>query len=148
MTSKRKAWLEEYFKCWNASEAARRVGYKWPEKQGPRNKLLMQPEIDARLDEMAMPANEVLARLGDIARADISNFLNDTGGIDWEKVREQGQLIKRVVHQKGSRATIELHDAQSALQHLDKYHGGAGSDPIPTKIEGDVIRIIEHTGEE
>ena len=140
--SKRRAWLEEYFRCWNATEAARRVGYKWPEKQGPRNKSELQPEIDARLDEMAMPANEVLARLGEHGRADVSYFIDGTGGVRWDRVHEKGYLIKRIVHQKGKRATIELHDAQSALQHLDKYHGGDSGQAIPEQVEVTIREVV------
>jgi len=142
MSTKRQAWLEEYFQCWNATEAARRVGYKWPEKIGPRNKQAMQDEIDARLAEMAMPANEVLARLGDMARADISDFISETGALDWDKIRAKGHLVKKVVHQKGQRATIELHDSQSALMHLDKYHGGDGGSAIPEKTELKITEVI------
>ena len=143
--SKRKAWLEEYFKCWNATEAARRVGYKWPEKNGPRNKLKLQAEIDARLDEMAMSANEVLARLGDIARADLGDFLTDGGLLDLSKIKEDGKthLIKKYKITQNAlgqlKYEIELHDAQSALQHLDRYHGGAESGPIENKL---VIEVV------
>ena len=102
----RQVWLTEYFQCWNATEAARRAGYKWPNKYGPKLKEQLQDEIDARLDEMAMPANEVLARLGEMARADIADFISETGAIDWDKIRAKGYLVKKVVHQKGQRSTI------------------------------------------
>jgi hypothetical protein len=147
--SKKRAWLEEYFKCWNATEAARQVGYKWPEKIGPRNKLLLQSEIDARLDEMAIPANEVLARLGEISRADVSYFIDVTGGIRWDRVHEKGYLIKSITHTKGRQAKIELHDSQSALQHLDKYHGGSSGQAIPDQVEVKIREIVvEHLPDE
>lgn len=134
-STKRRAWLEHYFTCWNATEAARLAGYKYPNKQGPALKAKLKAEIDARLDEMAMPANEVLARLGKIAQANIADFITETGAIDWQAVKENGQLVKRVVHQKGQRATIELHDALATLIHLDKVHGGKGGAAIPIPIQ-------------
>lgn len=130
MTTKRKAWLEEYFKCWNATEAARRAGYKWPEKQGPYLKQVLQAEIDARLDEMAMSSNEVLARLGDIGRADLGDFITGGGLLDFNKLKEHGKthLIKKYKVTKNALGQliyeIEIHDAQSTLHHLDRYHGG------------------------
>ena len=38
-------WLNEYFQCWNATEAARRVGYKWPNKVGPAKKQKFADEV-------------------------------------------------------------------------------------------------------
>lgn len=138
MGDKRKAWLEEYFKCgFNATEAARRVGYKWPEKNGPRNKKLMQAEIGARLDEMIMSSKEVLSRLGQMARADISEFVTDTGTIDWEMVHRKGWLIKKIIHHKGRQSIIELHDAATVLMHLDRQHGGPDGEPLEH-----VVRIV------
>lgn len=110
------------------------AGYKHPNTLGPRLKRELQTEIDARLAKMAMSANEVLERLGDIARADVSDFITETGAIDWEKVRKKGYLIKRIIHHKGRQSTIELHDAQSALQHLDRYHGGDKGQAIEQRL--------------
>ena len=72
LTNKRKVFIAEYLKCWNASEAARRAGYKYPGTEGHR--LLKMAEIDERiqqvLDESAMSAHECLQLLSDIARGD------------------------------------------------------------------------------
>lgn len=144
-STKRRAWLEYYFKCWNATEAARLAGYKWPNPRGPELKKKLQPEIDARLAEMAMPANEVLARLGKIAQADISDFITETGAINWEAVRENGHLVKRIVHHKGQRSTIELHDALATLMHLDKVHGGPEGGSIPERWEVNFYSNVDDT---
>lgn len=125
LTKKRRAWLEEYLHCWNATEAARRVDYKHPNTQGPRLLLDVgiQAEIQQRLDELKMSADEVLIRLSEMGRADISEFINNYGGIDWGKVRDKGYLVKKVRHNKGKNSEIELHDAQSALALIGKHHG-------------------------
>jgi phage terminase small subunit len=138
--SKRRAWLEEYFKCWNATEAARRVGYAWPEKSGPLNKSKLQAEIDARLDEMAISANEVLARLGEQARADLGDYITQGGLLDWEKLKTNGlsRLIKKYKVTQDAmgriKYEIEVYDAQAALMHLDRYHGGEDGKAIDDRV--------------
>ena len=71
LNHKRQKFIEEYLKCWNATEAARRAKYAHPNSQGPR--LLLDVGIKAiikeRLDELHMSADEVLERLARIARA-------------------------------------------------------------------------------
>jgi hypothetical protein len=71
-----------------------------------------------------MAADEVLARLAEHARGDLSEFLaDDNGAIDWDAVGEKGRLLKRVTHTKGKQSSIELYDAQTALALLAKHHG-------------------------
>lgn len=125
LTRKRRAWIEEYLTCWNATEAARRVGYKHPNAQGPRLLLdvSIQEIIEKRIAEKAMSADEVLLRLAEQARGDISEFVKAGGGIDWEKVGEKGRLVKSIAHTTGKNSRLELYDAQAALVHLGKHHG-------------------------
>lgn len=76
LNDKQRVFVEEYLRCWNATEAARRAEYANPNKQGPR--LLVKDgicnAIKARIDEKAMSADEVLVRLAEQARADLSVF--------------------------------------------------------------------------
>jgi phage terminase small subunit len=137
--TKRQVWLEEYFQCWNATEAARRAGYKWPNKVGPALKQKLRAQIQERLAQKAMAADEVLARLSEMARADLSEFITDTGAIDWEKVKTKGYLVKRIAHHKGQRSQIELHDALAALMHLDRQHGGKDGQPLEQQL---IVRVI------
>ncbi len=124
LNNKRRIFIEEYLRTWNASEAARRAGYAHPGSQGHRllKNVEIEAEIQRRLNELKMGADEVLIRLSGMARADISEFINDYGGIDWDKVRAQGYLIKKIRHNRGKNSEIELHDAQSALQLIGKHH--------------------------
>ena len=124
LTTKRRVWLNEYLRCWNATEAARRAGYAHPNTQGPRLlvDVRIQAAIQQRLNELKMGADEVLIRLSEMARADISEFIAPSGAIDWTKVREQGYLVKKVRHNSGKNSEIELYDAQSALQLIGKHH--------------------------
>jgi len=133
----------------NATEAARMAGYAEPNTQGPR--LLVnvgiRAAIDAKLDRVAMSADEVLARLSDIASADPADFIDfdpppkpppknpddpdepdaweDVGlrlRLDLAKRRGKTHLIKSIKAGKYG-LSIELHDAQAALEKLAKYHG-------------------------
>ena len=150
--TKRQVWLIEYFQCWNATEAARRAGYAHPNSYGPKLKQQLQEEIDAELDELAMPAREILARLGEHARATMDDFievikLDDNGRstaiVSLSKAKRLGKLhlIKKLTYRDNG-YTLELHDAQSALQHLDRYHGGEEGKPIEERTRVMVDRDI------
>ena len=123
LTNKRKAFIEEYLQCWNASEAARRVGYKKPGQYGHylKNLEIVQAEIRRRIADKAMSADEVLHRLGEHARGDIAEFITDTGAIDWQAVKVKGRLIQRITHRKGEHSSIDLYSAQNALVTLAKH---------------------------
>jgi len=123
LTPKRRKFIEEYLKCWNGAEAARRAGYKNPAVMSCRliKVNIVAAEIDKRIRETAMSADEVLHRLADQARADISRFVTETGAIDWQAVQEQGHLIRRISHNRGRNSSIEVYDAQGALALLAKH---------------------------
>ncbi len=77
LTRRQQVFIEEYLTCWNASEAARRAGYRGDANTvGPR--LLadvgIKERINQRADEMSMSANEVLTALSDQGRSDIGAF--------------------------------------------------------------------------
>ncbi|MEE9365420.1 MAG: terminase small subunit [Dehalococcoidales bacterium] len=144
ITQKRRVFIEAYLKDWNATEAARVADYAHPGSQGHRllKNVEIQEEIQRRLDEKCMGADEVLLRLAEQARADISGFITDHGAVDWEAVRERGHLIKKVAHSKGKNSTIELHDAQAALALIGKHHRLfvdrqeiTGKDGAPIEVE-------------
>lgn len=89
------------------------------------NKPEIKAAIEARMVEHAMPANEVLARLSQQARANAMDFIKPNGngfGLNWEELEKRGHLIKSITMTKtGPR--IELHDAQSALDKLARTLG-------------------------
>jgi len=149
LTNKQKAFIEEYLKDFNATRAARRAGYGGSAgvlaAQGSR--LLKNAKVSARISERlresAMMADEILMRLSEQARIDISDFLKEYGAIDWEAVDKKGHLVKKIVHTKGKQSTIEVYDSQRALELLGKAHGlfkdrvdvTSGDEPLePDKI--------------
>ena len=141
-------WLEEYLQCWNATEAARRAGYKWPRQSGYLNatKDYIKEEIHKRLSAKAMGADEVLMRLAEQARADVGHFFQQSEDgksivVDWLMVLGgKGHLIRSISFTKtGPR--IELYDAQSALAHLGKHHG-LFTDKLDLTTKGEKIGSI------
>ena len=70
LTLKQRAFVEAYLDSWNATRAARRAGYRGNSRTlaniGWENirKHKISAEIERRISEMAMSADEVLLRLG------------------------------------------------------------------------------------
>lgn len=153
-STKERVWLEEYFKCgFNATEAARRAGYKWPDKIGPRKKGKFQALIDAELKRRAMGADEVLARLSDIGRAEYADYITKSGQVDLEELIADGKahLIKgtKFVGKDADQLVVEFYDAQMALAKLGKAHGlfknvHTGPEGGPIKIEPEIGPMLDN----
>jgi len=122
-SSKEKVWLAEYLKCFNATEAARRAGYSWPDRQGHRMKLKLAEHIDANLKARAMTPEQVIDRLGQQARAEYAEYINDSGEVDLAAMRAAGKmhLVKGIKYDRQGRKMVEFYDAQSALVHIGKH---------------------------
>ena len=105
LTNKRIVFVEEYLSCWNASEAARRAGYKHPGSQG--HALLQIPEIQAyiklRLADMQMSADEVLNRLADHAR-------DDSKGVSLKALELVGKHHRLFIERQEIEATHTVSD--------------------------------------
>lgn len=144
LTNKQRAFIEHYLICWNATEAARRAGYKHPNVQGPRLlvNVSIQAAIQARVDEIAMSANEALLRLTEQARADIGDFIviSKAGQVrvDLKKARSAGKLhlVKKVSETKHG-LQLELYDAQAAIQLIGRHRGMFVDKVAPTDPTGE-----------
>lgn len=142
MTPKQRKFVTEYLQCWNASEAARRAGYTGKANVvGPRllANVSISAEIQRKVDELAMSADEALIRLGNQARGSLEHFVSigDEGQfrIDLNNPNADLSLIKKLKHKQstyfdkdGGKETtntyeFELHDAQVALVYINKHHG-------------------------
>lgn len=129
LTSKQKVFVEEYLKCWNTAEASRRAGYSERTARTNGSRLLTNADIKAyieeRLKEKILSSDEVLVRLSDQARVDITNFINEEGELDLAKAKRLGvtHLIQEIkVNKRSGDKSIKLYSAQSALQLTGKYH--------------------------
>jgi phage terminase small subunit len=113
----------------NATDAARRAGYKWPEKQGPQQlaKTSVRAAVDAKLASVAMGQDEILARLGEIISASILDFadVKPDGSIRINlkpsRRRERAWLLKRLKTTKGE-VDIELESKLQAIIKTGEYH--------------------------
>lgn len=148
MTTKRKVFVEEYLKCWNATEAARRAGYKHPQPQSSRllSDVMIKELIKERLEEQKMTADEVLKRLKAQATTDASEFVDEEGCVDIaalkKAVKERGGPLTKRLIPKGDKFILELLDSQAALTLIGKHLGMftnkielTGEKGAPIKIE-------------
>lgn len=139
LTVKQKLFAEYYAECLNGTQAARLAGYKGNDNAMGvmANKLLRNAKVRAVVDDLLkarhLSPDEVVYRLSEHARADMTDFL-ETGDlegfntIDLAKARRAGKLklIKSVRVTKslnGGSVAIDLYDSQAALDKLMKYHG-------------------------
>jgi len=134
MTDMQALWLAEYLNPktanFNATEAARLAGYRWPNKVGPRLRQELAAEIEAFLAERLMSASEALDRLSQQARADIGEFASLQTSDDLTN-HPKSYLIKKMKRHARrnkdgtltARIEVELYDAQAALQLIGKHHG-------------------------
>lgn len=130
LTDKQQAFVLHYLVCLNGAEAARRAGYPAASARQIASENLSKPDIraaiDAALADAAMPANEVLARLTEIARGSMEDLLTVRGRgvqLDLKGAKERGvlHLVKKYTKTKRGEA-IELYGADAALIKLGEYH--------------------------
>lgn len=132
LTYKQRLFVEAYLGVagGNASEAARIAGYCNPGQAGhdTLKKHEIQAAIDARLADAAMPANEILARLSEIASGDLGFFLSIDNSGEWKvdlkraKKASKTKLLRKIKAGKDG-PEIEIHNPVDALKQLGLYHG-------------------------
>lgn len=137
MTGKELAWADSWLETRNKTEAARRAGYKGNSSTlahiGWENyrKEQIQEYIKQKLDESAMPAEEVLERLARMARANIADFAHVQTQVDLGDLGDKGLLVKkfkrkRTYTQAGNEyeeIELELYPADVNLERIGRYHG-------------------------
>ncbi len=145
LTGKQALFVEAYLKCWNKTESARQAGYAGNDATlgaiGYENfkKPEIFEEIQRRISETAMSADEVLMRLGDHARGNMGDFwqIPDKGSpsldLTSEKAKANLHLIKKMkvkttvrtiadIPETTTEIDFELYDAQAALEKLGRHH--------------------------
>lgn len=142
MNNRQRIFIDEYLKCFNASEAARRAGYQENTVRvvGPRLLLnvAIKEQIDQRIRESHMGADEALKLLAAQARGDIGDMIDDNGLVDIRAARAKGltRLIKKIKQKtithigtgdEGDTETheieFEMYDAQSAIDKVLRVAG-------------------------
>ena len=138
-TDKQQAFIDHYLICWNATEAAKRAGYSEKTAYSIGYENLRKPEISEeiqkRVSELTMTADEALIELSKIARGDLSKVKKpeDAGGIL--------KKYKRTIGKDGSTSfELELYPKDAALRDILKIHGKCGplgteDDPIQHRVK-------------
>lgn len=129
MNRKHQQFINEYLRLWNATRAYMAVypnaGYDTARANAAdllANTNIAQ-EIQRRIDENAMTADEVLARLAEYGRAEYAPYINSIGEVDIAELVKDGKahLIKGIRETEHGRM-YEFYDAYSATVMLGKYH--------------------------
>ena len=143
LTRKNQVFIDEYLRCFNGAEAARRAGYSEKRARTTAAELMAESsiseQIQARLSEMHMSADEALKRLSDMARGDIGQFMDRLGSLDIQAARDAGltPLIKKIKQRTITKIgktdndddteihdlEIELYSAKDAIDTILKVGG-------------------------
>ena len=131
LTRKQEAFVNEYLIDFNATQAAIRAGYSKRTAGVIGHENLKKPniaeEIQRRVDEKAMSANEALLRLADIARGNIGEFMEFQGG-EWPKLnlaqaKDRLHLVKQFKFDSNGLPVIEMYSSYDALVQIGRVHG-------------------------
>lgn len=132
-------FVNEYFRCnMNATEAYSRLHPNVTRETARRaaSRLMtnvdISTEIQKRLADAKMGADEVLARLSEQAKGEYAKYIKPDGWVDIERLIEDGKghLIKSVekkvkTFRDGSQeeyTTFTFYDGQRALGMVGKHH--------------------------
>ena len=164
LTNKQKVFVEHYLQSWNGAESAAQAGYGKTKSRASLRAIasenLTKPniktEIERRLSEKVMAADEVLARLSFMAEGFdpaeymelVETYTKDLKGVvyvsglqvklDLERLREDGysRLIKSV-RNTANGPVFEFYDQQTSLKLVGEKHGlfdSEGGKPLPVNI--------------
>lgn len=158
LTNKQKIFIEYYLQEWNATQAALKAGYSKRSAASIGNENLLKPEIrdeiQRRLDESAMSADEVIQAIGEIGRASIEDFIEideETGrlkNIDFGGAKRAGKLhLIKSITPTANGLKVELHDRMRALELMGKHHK-LFTDRVDLGLDEDtaknIISVIQH----
>lgn len=147
LTLKQNAFIDNYIETGNATDAAVKAGYTEDRNSAAsvgsqllRN-LKIADEIKRRLKVNIASAGEVLETLTKHARGDLTDLIDSSGQFNLKKARRK-RLLKKLRTKKTVRYTrdgerieethteYEIHDPQSALEKLGRFH-----QLFPSKVE-------------
>lgn len=147
LTKKRRVFIEEYLRCWNGAEAARRAGYKFPARQASflLSIIEVQAEVEQRVSELTMQADEVLLRLAEQARGLPKKYFTSAGELNAPAIviDDKTHLIKKTKKTQHG-LEVELYDGQAALEKIgralglfkDRLDVTTGDEPLIIRVKG------------
>lgn len=128
------AFIDEYFLCGlRGADAARRLGSKQPRQYAHRmlTNHNVLAEIDRRLGQKKLSANEVLARLSDMATSNIADFADIKDASDLKRYRRKTHVIKKFkrkitrdkkTEMEWEELELELYPADAALVNVGRHY--------------------------
>ena len=170
LTVRQQRFAMEYCLDWNASAAARRAGYSEHTAGVQGYALLKKPEIqavirvrkaeiDAEWSLRIMQAQEVIARLTEIARSDMGDLIgefDDVENVSLAKAKARGKshLVKKVrtrttyvtEGEKESQIVdteLEMYSAHDALRDLGKHYALFAEKLVVTLAPQDVAAMSD-----
>jgi len=168
LTNKQRAFIEEYLLDFNATRAAKAVGYSEKTAYSIGSENLKKPElrdeIARRLAERRMSADEALDRLTDHARGDMGDFLDISGvGFQLDLQAAKDKRLTKLIRKIKQKTTIfsgkseeedrevheveiELYDAQAAIDKILKVNGKYVDKHEITGKDGGAIevKLVKH----
>lgn len=141
LSHKQRAFIDEYLIDFNATQAAIRAGYSEKSARAIGHENLTKPDIAAeiqrRVAERSMSADEAVMLMAEQARADVGDYLSDNGEIDiaamkaakaTKLLRKVKRSVRRGVSKDGGAwenetVEVELLNQQTALDMIAKAHG-------------------------
>lgn len=164
-TAKQRAFIDHYLLTLNGTEAARMAGYKGDDNtlgvtaHENLRKPKIKAEIQRRLRELTISADETLARVSKQATGTMGDFLTFVAGqpvLDLDKARRIGKLdlIKKYRETETTRHTkdgdmfitirreIELYPADGAQDRLMRYHS-LYNDKMVHTWQQEVIELLK-----
>lgn len=129
LTPKQRAFAEEYVKCRNAAEAARRAGYKPDHAKDIGAENLAKPNILAYLKELSDPgeekriadATEILEFFTAVMRGEIKDPMGLDPALE-QRIKAAVELAKRTIDIQQRDKSNE--DALNRLDEVLKQIGG------------------------
>jgi phage terminase small subunit len=137
LTPKQQRFVEEYCTDWNATQAARRAGYRAKRADQAGYQLLRKAEIQAAIQarqqtlhqQCAVTQERVIAELSGIGFSDLRTYVRwGPDGVRLEPSTtlsaSQTRVVKQIVQtitKDGSTLRLTLHDKVSALDKLARY---------------------------
>jgi hypothetical protein len=131
----------------DATKAASMAGYGTPSSASHKLKThpAVKAAIEAKLDQVGLTVDEVLANLSDMAAASIDDVINSRGQLDLAKARRNGRIacIKTInFDYNGKVRSIEMYGRDAALDRLARIRR-MYADEVKVGVQIDVDVIAE-----
>jgi hypothetical protein len=156
ISRKERIFVLAYIRTLDVQKAAREAGYRaspqYMDQAGREilGKPYIRAIIDRETEKALLSVPDVVHRLKEQATANMADFFKDehsilpdgtvlnTKVVNWEFLEEKGYLVKKFIQDDKGKITLELYDAQAALNMIGK-HIHLFEDQLDLQDLGDII---------